>query len=74
MWMTLLLLGFPLVFGGELRLVNEWKSFDFEFPSEAARQKAIECGEFVEGNSVPIDVDIHYKGEKESLENICRFS
>jgi hypothetical protein len=66
MWMVLLLVGFPVALLGakpELKLVNEWKIIDFNFPSERQRQDAINKGEFVLGNAVPIDVDVFYKGK-----------
>lgn len=69
MWMVLLLLGFPLAtFGSaapQLKLVNEWKTIDFSFPNEKVRQDAIVNRDFIPGNAVPIDVDVHYKGKFE---------
>jgi hypothetical protein len=66
MWMVLLLVGYPVALFGakpELKLVNEWKNIDFNFPSEKQRQDAIAKREFVLGNAVPIDVDVFYKGK-----------
>lgn len=61
--MVLLFLGF-FSFGSprQLKLVNDWKSVEFNFPSPQLRQDAISRGEFVPGNSVPLDIDVHYKG------------
>lgn len=71
-WMNLLLLGLPVAlsfgFGNsrELKLINEWRSIDFNFPSEALRQDAIQRGQFVVGMPIPIDIDVHYKGRGQS--------
>lgn len=64
--MILLLVGFPIAsFGdvGKLKLVSEWKSIDFAFPTEKLRLDALSSRKFIPGNAVPIDVDIHYKSE-----------
>lgn len=60
--MVLLLLGFPISHGGprELKIVNEWKSIDFNFPTQFQRDSAMSQSEFVPGMAVPIDVDVHY--------------
>lgn len=66
MWMVVLLLGFPVAtFGGapQLKLGSEWTTIDFNFPSEIFRQYAMATREFIPGNAVPIDVDVHYKGD-----------
>lgn len=63
MWTVLLLVGFPVVAfskDAELKLANEWKSIDFDFPSDKSRRDALDSGEFIPGNAVPIDVDIYY--------------
>lgn len=64
MWLVLLLVGLPAALGinRHLKLVEDWKSIDFNFPSERHRQDAIKTKQFVPGNAVPIDVDVHYKG------------
>jgi hypothetical protein len=49
--------------GRNLKLVSEWKSIDFNFPSEALRRDSMSKQNFIPGNAVPIDVDVHYKGE-----------
>lgn len=41
-----------------LKLVYSWKSLEFDYPNEAARQEAIKKGEFIPGDPVPIDVDV----------------
>ncbi|CAD7090714.1 unnamed protein product [Hermetia illucens] len=46
----------------DLRVVVEWKEMEFSFPTEADRSQAIKDGRYVRGNSVPIDVDVHYFG------------
>lgn len=47
----------------KLRLVKEWKEFDFEFPDEAARLYAESKNHFTRGESVPIDIDVYYSGK-----------
>jgi len=37
----------------------EWKYLDFAFPSDTVRNAAIANGEFVAGNSYPLDIDVH---------------
>lgn len=44
-----------------LKVLAEWGSLDFAFPNPIARQSAIQNGLFVQGNGVPIDVDIDYR-------------
>lgn len=67
-WMSLLLLGFPISLsygfgnGRQLKLVNEWKTIDFNFPTQQLRQDAIQRRQFVMGMPVPLDIDVHYKG------------
>lgn len=45
-----------------LRLLSQWKELEFEFPTPELRQYAISNGQYVRGNSVPIDVDVDYSG------------
>lgn len=45
----------------DLRLIREWTELEFAFPSEAALQSALNNKHYVEGNSVPIDVDVHHR-------------
>lgn len=46
----------------KLRLVQEWKEFDFQFPDEAAKLDAESKNHFTRGESVPIDIDVFYNG------------
>lgn len=68
-WMVLLLLGVPASHGSlrQLKLVNEWKSVDFIFPSEHQKNDAILRQEYIPGMAVPIDVDVYYKGSSFSI-------
>lgn len=72
-WMVLLFLGIPLIaesygqYGGtghgrQMKLVSEWKSVEFNFPTVLHLQASIALGENVPGNAVPLDVDVHYQG------------
>lgn len=45
----------------DLRVVRQWAELDFVFPSEEAKQIAIEKRYYVPGMSVPIDVDVHHR-------------
>ena len=44
-----------------LKLVAEWGSLDFAFPTPQVREAAIANGQFVAANAVPIDVDVDYR-------------
>lgn len=41
-------------------VVSEWKVLDFVWNSQDQRQAAINSGEYVPGNNVPLDVALHY--------------
>jgi hypothetical protein len=45
-----------------LRMVSQWNQMEFGFHSDAERQSAIDNGQYVIGNSIPIDMDVDYKG------------
>lgn len=72
MWMILLLLGIPLItdsygqgFGSgakQMKLVSEWKSIEFNFPTILHYQAAITLRDYIPGSAVPIDVDVQYQG------------
>lgn len=70
MWNVLFLLGVTLVtvsyafgaVGGQMKLVSEWKSIEFIFPTILHYQTAIALREYVPGNAVPVDIDVHYQG------------
>jgi hypothetical protein len=53
--------------GKNLKLVSEWKSIDFNFPTETLRRDSMSKQNYIPGNAVPIDVDVHYKGENDSI-------
>ncbi|XP_055316182.1 protein yellow-like [Sitodiplosis mosellana] len=44
-----------------LKVVAEWDSLDYVFPQPHLRQQAIQNGQFVRNNGVPIDVDVDYQ-------------
>lgn len=69
MWLVLLLFGVPASHGSlrQLKLVNEWKSVDFIFPTEHQKNDAILRQEYIPGMAVPIDVDVYYKGSDFSI-------
>ena len=46
----------------EFKLLAQWKQLDFAFPSEQVKQMAIRKGQFVMGNAVPLDTQVHYRG------------
>ncbi|CAH2037590.1 unnamed protein product, partial [Iphiclides podalirius] len=45
----------------QLRVVRQWAELDFVFPSEEAKQSAIEKNYYIPGSSVPIDVDVQHR-------------
>ncbi|XP_034933720.1 protein yellow-like [Chelonus insularis] len=50
----------------KLKLIHSWKTLDFDFGDDHARQKAIESEEFIPGAPVPIDVDVANMGTSNS--------
>jgi hypothetical protein len=64
MWRAIFLLGFTVAFGSarQLKLVSEWKSIDFNFPSDQVMRDVLVRKDFIPGMAVPIDVDVYYKG------------
>lgn len=46
----------------DLKVFGEWREMEFKFPTNEAKQNALITGKYVVGNSVPIDVDVDYKG------------
>ncbi|XP_034940205.1 protein yellow-like [Chelonus insularis] len=51
----------------KLRLMYFWEQFDFLYPTEAARQQAIESGEYVPGGELLGDIDISHGKEDSRL-------
>lgn len=47
-----------------LKSIYTWKTLDFVFPSEQARQIAIRNGDFIPGAPLPIDVDVYEDGHQ----------
>lgn len=45
----------------DLKVVGEWGNLDYVFPRPDIRQAAIRNQQFVQGNGVPIDVDVDYQ-------------
>lgn len=46
----------------DFKLLAQWKQLDFVFPNEQVRQMAIRKKQFVMGNAVPLDTEVHYRG------------
>lgn len=44
-----------------LKLVAEWRTLDFAFPGEDVKQLAVQAGNYIPENCVPIDVDVDYQ-------------
>ncbi|GAB0100423.1 protein yellow [Sergentomyia squamirostris] len=64
----ILLSGIALVNGvSKLKPVADWKDLEYEFPTQTDRQNAIIQKKYVQGNGVPIDVDISYRNNGGSL-------
>lgn len=51
----------------KMKLIYTWKSCEFAFPNERAREIAIKQGSFIPGAPVPIDVDVFYGGKQGSV-------
>lgn len=71
----------PLVTGQlnnpQLSLVNYWSNLEFGFPTQQARTQAINEGKYVQGNGIPIDVDVYYPttgGETKIFVTLPRFN
>jgi len=47
----------------KMKVLHQWRSVDFEFPTPAARASAIQAKSFIPGNSIPLDVDVYQTGE-----------
>lgn len=47
----------------KMKILYQWNTVDFQFPSQAEREASIGNGSFVIGNSIPMDVDIWEKGK-----------
>lgn len=45
----------------DLKVVAEWGSLDYVFPRPDIKQAAIRNRQFIQGNGVPIDVDVDYQ-------------
>lgn len=52
--------------------VVEWKELEYEFPSEQYAQAALDSGQYVPGNGVPIDVAVDYRSMY-LLTNLCTY-
>lgn len=50
----------------KLKIVSEWSSLDYVFPTPEMRVQAISNGLYVPSNGVPIDVDVDYQDNKSS--------
>lgn len=46
----------------KVKIFKEWRQMDFQFPSKAVRQQAINNGNYVPENIIPIDVAVDYRG------------
>ncbi|CAG9807015.1 unnamed protein product [Chironomus riparius] len=49
-----------------VRIFKQWRQMDFQFPSNAIRQQAINNGYYVPANVIPIDVAVDYRGNLDS--------
>lgn len=45
-----------------MNLEYNWKYLEFQFPDQYTRDRAIQTGQYIRGNSFPIDVDVYYGG------------
>ncbi|GBP62853.1 Protein yellow [Eumeta japonica] len=44
-----------------LRIIRQWAEPEFAFPDEATKERALQQGDYVPGNSVFLDVDVHHR-------------
>ncbi|CAL7935457.1 unnamed protein product [Xylocopa violacea] len=51
----------------KLKTIYSWKSLEFAFPNEHAKQTAINNGAFIYGAPVPIDVDVYVEEHKSKV-------
>lgn len=51
---------FAIKYDQKLRDVYSWKSLEFAWPNQLARDEAIRTGQFIPGAPLPIDVDVYY--------------
>lgn len=42
-----------------LRVAYEWKQVDYEFPTQEARQEAIDSKEFIPENNLPLGLEVY---------------
>lgn len=60
--MLLLVLGWLVVAVApmdNLRVAFEWKSIDFDYPSEEVRREAVDAGDFIPENNLPLGLEVH---------------
>lgn len=60
------LLAAPASTTKNLKLVNEWNQMEFVFPYPGAREQSRRLGHFIDGRSIPIDVDLDYRSNMPS--------
>lgn len=48
------------IIGQNLKEIIEWNSLDYLFPNSYIRQQALQNGQFVPNNGVPIDIDVDW--------------
>jgi len=46
----------------KLKSIYSWKTLEFAFPNQQAKENAIQEGHFIPGASIPIDVDFYHRG------------
>lgn len=51
----------------KLQPLHSWKQLEFTFPSEHAKEQAIQEGHYIPGAPVPIDVDFYHKAKQGSV-------
>ncbi|XP_076761878.1 yellow-e3 [Xylocopa sonorina] len=51
----------------KMKTIYSWKSLEFAFPNEHAKQTAINNGAFIPGAPVPIDVDVYVEEHKSKV-------
>lgn len=67
-WLLRAIIPFLLLGGSasieKLKNIYSWKALEFDFPSEHAKELAIQEGRFIPGAPVPLDMDFYHRGFK----------
>lgn len=70
-WLLRAIIPFLLLGGSasieKLKNIYSWKALEFDFPSEHAKELAIQEGRFIPGAPVPLDMDFYHRAKHRSV-------